>query len=149
MESQQSGSSNGGNGVFRSHQTSALKSKPAAPKETGAPGVIALSVELVAKPEKARSAPTAIPAAIAGAFRDVAGFAGSLVMVSAEEARLVTVVTLWTGNDLEKCRRENLRWVQALLAPFVDHCLRVQTMVAHGPMLPCCCGEQMPLVQIP
>ncbi len=149
MESSQSGSSRAGNVVFRLRQTSGLKSKPAAPKEAGAPGVIALSVEFVAKPEKARSAPAAIPAAIAGAFRDVTGFAGCLVMVSAEEARLVTVVTLWAGNDREKCRGENLRWVQALLAPFADHCLRVQTMIAHEPMLPCCCGEQIPPARVP
>jgi hypothetical protein len=130
-----SGSSLAGDVVSPLRQTSALKSKPAVPKAADASGVTALSVEFVAKPEKARSAPAAIPAAITGAFRDVTGFAGCLVMVSAQEARLVTVVTLWAGNDGEKYRDKNLRWVQALLAPFVDHCLRAQTLVVHGPAL--------------
>jgi len=48
-----------------------------------------------------RSSPrgSAIPAAIADALRDVTGFAGCLVMISDQEARLVTVVTLWAGDD--------------------------------------------------
>lgn len=142
VESPLSGSRLAGNVVLPSRQSSALKSKRAAPKEAGAPGVTALSVEFVAKPEKARSAPTAIPAAITGAFQDVAGFAGCLVMVSAQEARLVTVVTLWAGNGREKRRGENLRWVQTLLAPFVDHRLRAQTLVVHGPALSLLPGER-------
>ena len=78
----------------------------------------------------------AIPAAIAGALKDVTGFAGCLVMISKQEARLVTVVTLWAGDDRVKRCSQNVRWVQALLAPYLDRCLRVQTMVAHVPLLP-------------
>jgi hypothetical protein len=77
----------------------------------------------------------AIPAAIAGALKDVTGFAGCLVMVSDQEARLVTVVTLWTGSERVKCCRENVRWVNALLAPYLDRRIRVQTMVAHLPVI--------------
>jgi len=54
-------------------------------------------------------------------------------MISDQEARLVTVVTLWTGEDRANRCRENLRWVHALLAPYVDRCLRVQTMLACLP----------------
>jgi hypothetical protein len=93
-------------------------------------------VEFVAKPEKAQCAPAAIPAAIAGALQGVTGFSGCLVMVSDQEARLVTIVTLWTGNDREKRCSENVRWVHALLAPYLDRCLRVQTLVACLPALP-------------
>ena len=78
---------------------------------------------------------TTIPAAVAGALKDVTGFAGCLVMVSDQEARLVTVVTLWTGNERVKCCRENLRWVNALLTPYLDRRIRVQTMVAHLPVI--------------
>jgi hypothetical protein len=56
-------------------------------------------------------------------------------MVSDQEARLVTVVTLWTGNERVKCCRENLRWVNALLTPYLDRRIRVQTMVAHLPVI--------------
>ena len=96
----------------------------------------ALSVEFVAKPQEAHRVEAAIPAAIAGALRDVDGFAGCLVMISHYEARLVTVVTLWAGNDRAKCCNQNVRWVHALLAPYLDRRLRVQTMIAHLPVLP-------------
>jgi hypothetical protein len=76
-----------------------------------------------------------IPAAIARALKDVTGFAGCLVMVSDQEARLVTVVTLWTGNERVKCCRENIRRINALLAPYLDRRIRVQTMVAHLPII--------------
>jgi hypothetical protein len=89
----------------------------------------------VAKPQEAQRVQAAIPAAIAGALKDVTGFAGCLVMISDQEARLVTVITLWSGNERVKCCRENVRWVNALLAPYLDRRIRVQTMVAHLPVI--------------
>jgi len=56
--------------------------------------VTALSIEFVAKPHEAHRAELAIPSALAAAFKEVTGFAGCLVMVSDQEARLLTVVTL-------------------------------------------------------
>jgi len=98
--------------------------------------VTAHSVEFVAKPEEAQRVGTAIPAAITGALKDVTGFAGCLVMISDQEARLVTVVTLWTGADRVQRCSQNVRWVKALLAPYLDRCLRMQTMVARLPVIP-------------
>jgi hypothetical protein len=98
--------------------------------------VTALSVEFVAKPLEARRAQSAIPAALTGALQGVSGFAGCLVMVSEQEARLVTVITLWIGEDRLRQSRDNARWVHKLLAPYVDRCLRVQTLAAHSPALP-------------
>jgi hypothetical protein len=107
-------------------------SRPHAPASvSGAPPIAALSIEFVAKPQIAHRVQAAVPAAIAGALKDVNGFAGCLVMISDQEARLVTVVTLWTGNERVKCCRENVRWVNALLAPYLDRRVRVQTVVAH------------------
>ena len=103
---------------------------------SAAPPLTALTIEFVAKPEQAHRVEAAIPGAIAGALKDVAGFAGYLMMISDQEARLVTVVTLWAGDDRAKCFNQNVPWVHALLAPFLDRCLRVQTMVAHLPVLP-------------
>jgi hypothetical protein len=94
----------------------------------------ALSVEFVAKPEAAREAEHAIPMEIDGSLREVGGYAGCLVMVSKQEARLITVVTFWTGaNRAERCN-ENARWVFALLKPYVDRCLRSQTVFARVPL---------------
>ena len=96
----------------------------------------ALSVEFVAKPQEAHRVQAAIPAALAGALKDVNGFAGCLVMISDHEARLVTVITLWAGSDRAQCCSQNVRWIHALLKPYLDRCLRVQTMAAHLPVLP-------------
>jgi len=117
-------------------QAAPLKVQRHANGTSAAPRVTALSVEFVAKPQEAHRVEAVIPAAIAGALKDVAGFAGCLVMISDQEARLVTVVTLWAGDDRVKRCGQNVRWVQALLKPYLDHCLRVQTMVAHVPVLP-------------
>jgi hypothetical protein len=113
-----------------------LKTHPPSNGKSGAPPMTALSVEFVAKPQEAHRVEAAIPAAVAGALKEVTGFAGCLVMVSDQEARLVTVVTLWAGHDRMKCCTQNVRWVNALLAPYLDRRLRTQTMVAHLPVLP-------------
>jgi hypothetical protein len=87
----------------------------------------------VAKPSEAHKIHTALPAAIHGALGEVAGFAGCFVMIANHEARLVTVVTLWSGEDrMQRCS-ENERWVRALLAPYLDRCLRAQTMATFAP----------------
>jgi hypothetical protein len=96
--------------------------------------VTALSVEFVAKPQEASRVEAAIPKAITGSLQDVTGFAGCLVMISDQEMRLVTVVTLWAGQDRAKLCRDNARWVHSLLAPYVDRCLRVQTLIACLPV---------------
>jgi hypothetical protein len=95
--------------------------------------IMALNIEFVAKPNEAHKVHAALPAAINGALGDVDGFAGSFVMIANHEARLVTVVTLWSGEDrMHRCN-ENVRWVRALLAPYLDRCLRVQTLAAYMP----------------
>ena len=124
------------NAVYPFSQYATLKPQTAANGLSGAPQFTAHSVEFVAKPEEASQVGVAIPAAIAGALKDVTGFAGCLVMISDQEARLVTVVTLWVGADRTKYCSQNVRWVKALLAPYQDRCLRAQTMIASLPVLP-------------
>jgi hypothetical protein len=97
------------------------------------PGTLALSVEFVAKPERAVPARTFLPEAVLGALREVDGFAGCVVLSSDQESRLVTVITFWTGSNNRKCCEQNVRWVKALVARYADRCLRVQTLVAHAP----------------
>jgi hypothetical protein len=98
--------------------------------------VTALSVEFVATPRGATEVQSAIPAAISGAMKDVKGFAGCVVMIAEQEARLVTVITFWNGEDRAKICADNARWVYQLLSSYIDRCLRVQTLVAHLPVLP-------------
>lgn len=97
--------------------------------DTGeAPQLTALSLEFVAKPEAPPTVQVALPSAIHSAFATVTGFAGGFVFIANDEARLVTVVTLWTGRDRARLCEENLRWVRALVTPYLDRCLRVQTL---------------------
>jgi len=98
--------------------------------------VTALSVEFVATPRGALDVQTAIPAAITSAMKEIAGFAGCVVMIAEQEARLITVITFWSGPDRAKKCSDNARWVYQLLVPYLDRCLRVQTLVAHLPVLP-------------
>ncbi len=116
--------------------TAGLKTQSPMNGKSGAPRMTALSIEFVAKPQEAHRVEDAIPTAIVGALKDVTGFAGCLVMISHQEARLVTVVTLWAGYDRMKRCNQNVRWVNALLAPYLDRRLRTQMMVAHLPVLP-------------
>ena len=133
--------------MSRSLQTHSLSNPPSRPLDSNALStnartlgmcytssrITALSIEFVAKPNEAQKVHAALPAAINGAFGEVAGFAGSFVMIANHEARLVTVVTLWSGEDrMQRCN-ENLRWIRALLAPYLDRCLRVQTLAAYVP----------------
>ena len=101
-----------------------------------ASGLMVVSVEFVAKPEKARNAPLSLPAAITGSLQEVAGFVGCWVMVSDQEARLITVVTFWSGDEAQKFCKKNAKCVKRLLSTYLDSCLRVQTMYAHLPPVP-------------
>ena len=121
--------------AFSFANSSAMQSCSPKVSATGNSQMTALSIEFVAKPHEAHRAQLAIPSALATAFKEVTGFAGCLVMFSDQEARLLTVVTLWSGEERQKLCNENLRWVRALLAPFLDRCLRVQVLNAHLPPL--------------
>src|SRR5205807_2801847 len=89
--------------AYPNGQAAVLKTQPPSHGKSGVPSLTALSIELVAKPQEAHRVEAAIPAAIRGALKDITGFAGCLVMISDQEARLVTVVTLWAGHDRTKC----------------------------------------------
>lgn len=107
--------------------------KVEAPITLAANEVTAFSFEFVAKPEQAADATMFLPAAIQSGLEDIAGFAGSLVMVSDLEARLITVIIFWSGTDARRSCERSVRRVRALLAPYIDRCLRVQNLFAHLP----------------
>lgn len=106
--------------------------KVEAPIACATNGLTAFSFEFVAKPEEAASAPLFLPAAIQSGLEDIAGFAGSLVMVSDQEARLITVIIFWKGTEARRSCERSVRRVRALLAPCVDRCLRAQNLLAHA-----------------
>jgi len=96
-------------------------------------GLTAFSFEFVAKPEEARNAVQFLPGEIHAGLEDVPGFAGSLVMASDQEARLITVIIFWDGSDARSNLERGVRRLRALLAPYLDRCLRVQNLLAHFP----------------
>ena len=110
-----------------------LEPRVASLRPRGANRLTAFSFEFVAKPEKAPGAPLSLPAAIQSGLEDINGFAGSLVMVSDQEARLITVIIFWEGSEARRSCALSLRRVRALLAPYLDRCLRTQNMLAHLP----------------
>ncbi|HKW32669.1 MAG TPA: hypothetical protein VJN92_06665 [Candidatus Acidoferrum sp.] len=107
--------------------------RAASPIGRAANGLTAFSFEFVAKPDQAASAPLLLPAAIQSGLEDIAGFAGSLVMVSDQEARLITVIIFWNGAEARRSCERSMRRVRALLAPYMDRCLRMQNLQAHLP----------------
>jgi len=98
--------------------------------ETPAPEVIAHGVEFVALPGEAAKLQRAIPEVMRSTFCNSGSFSGCMVLVSEQEARLVTVITLWTGSDrVDQCD-ENARRVEKLLDPYVDRYLRTRRLAA-------------------
>jgi hypothetical protein len=110
---------------------SGARCKVEASAAPSASGLTAFSFEFVAKPEQAAGAPLFLPAAIQSGLEDIAGFAGSLVMVSDQEARLITVIIFWNGTEARRGCERSMRRVRALLAPYMDPCLRAQNLLAH------------------
>ena len=94
------------------------------------PEVLALGVEFVALPGKAAKLQKVIPEAMRETLGKFGGFSGCMVLVSEQEARLVTVLTLWTGRDrVEQCN-ENFQRVERLVTPYVDRFLRTRRLAA-------------------
>jgi len=106
------------------------QSEEAATGVAPAPEFIAHGVEFVALPGEAAKLQRAIPEAMRSTFGNSGSFSGCMVLVSEQEARLVTVITLWTGTDrVDQCD-ENARHVEKLLDPYVDRYLRTRRLAA-------------------
>jgi hypothetical protein len=105
--------------------------RQAAPCHAAAATLTAMSIEFVAKPAEARRAQLTIPDAVNNTMKGVSGYAGCLVMVADYEARLITVITFWIGEERGKRCQENQRWLSKLVAPYVEGCLRTRTFAAH------------------
>ena len=93
--------------------------------------LVALSIEFVAKPEEVHRLRSAIPVTVRGGLQHDGSFAGCLVMISDREARLVSVITFWTGEDRMTNSSKRSRRLSRLLTPYIDHCLRVQMRDAY------------------
>lgn len=88
----------------------------------------ALCIEFVAKPEEVRVLPSALSAVVRDGLGRMPGFVSCLVLISNREARLVSVITLWAGPERTTSSTERTQRLQDLVMPYVDQCLRVQTL---------------------
>jgi len=96
-------------------------------QESSVPRLFAHVVEFVAPPGKAERLQTEIPLALRRANGRSEGFAGCIVLFSEQEARLVTLITLWRdGNHANECNGNSTR-LKTLLAPYVDRWLRTRS----------------------
>ena len=93
--------------------------------------ISAHSLQFVASPGQSDKLQTLVPAAIRRAFCDVSAFTGCMVMVSDQEARRVTIVTLWKGNHRSQQCTEYAHQLRMMLLPYVDHWLRAENHVAN------------------
>ena len=92
--------------------------------QSGAPDVIAESEEFVALPGVAKKLQQLLPLAMRDAHSKSESFLGCMTLISEQEARLVTVITLWKGRDGADRYRGNSRLVKRFLEPYVDRWLR-------------------------
>ena len=93
----------------------------------------ALSIEFVAKPQEAAGVLAAIPSAIESELGNIPGFAGCVAMISDHEARLVTLITFWSGEERAALSKNSAPWVYKIISPYLDHCLRVGWFHACAP----------------
>jgi len=98
--------------------------------EAATPEVLAHGLEFVALPGKPQELQKTIPEALRRMLGSSSGFCGCMILVSEQEARLMTVITLWSGRDrAEQCDKNSAK-VDRLLLPYVDTWLRTQRMTA-------------------
>lgn len=99
-------------------------------QEVSSPMVVAHAVEFVALPGKATKLRALIPPAMRDAAADSDTFAGCIVLLSEQEARLVTVITLWKAADPTNEYLESCKKLENILEPYVDRWLRSRRLAA-------------------
>lgn len=94
----------------------------------------ARTVEFIAKAGKMEELREKIRSGVTEILRQRTGFAGSMVLTSHKEPRLVLVLTFWkTVRDATNNRWEDARAVQQQLRPLIDVRTKVHTYEASLP----------------
>ena len=95
-----------------------------------APRLFSQSLEFVALPGRTEKLCRDIPLAMREANAQSKNFAGCIVLISEEEARLMTVITLWTGKDHSKACSDSLEQLKRLLEPHIDTWMRTRRFIS-------------------
>ena len=93
--------------------------------------VTALRADFVARPEAIEVVRGEIEERVLKTWGDEPSFLSGVVMVSEQEARLTTLITFWRSGELERTREQRVRWLQKIIGPYLDRCVRVQTQSAY------------------
>jgi hypothetical protein len=93
--------------------------------------ITALRADFVMKPEAAGQIQTGIEVTIRGMKDHEDGFLHGVVLVSDQEARLGTLITFWHAREFEETKHRKIRWMQRILKPYLDRCLRMQTQCTY------------------
>jgi hypothetical protein len=105
----------------------------------GALGVQTLharSVELVAQPGKIRELGSFVRGALVDHLKKQRGFAGTIVLSSLKEPRLILVMSFWKTEKDAGNRWESSAAVLKMVSPLIDVCTRVHTYEAAMPNFP-------------
>jgi len=109
----------------------AFVSNPAKTKEARAEAVIALRAEFVIKAGNEEKARETIDLILANSFCRDRQFLQGLVLVSEQEARLVTVIMFWNSESFAEVREQRVTELRRKLQPYLDQSPRVQSFSAH------------------
>jgi heme-degrading monooxygenase HmoA len=103
----------------------------------GTAGLNARVVEFIAKPGRAKDLQDCIRESVVDYLKKRAGFAGTMVLTSHKELRLVLVFSFWsTERAATENRWEDSRIVRQAVNPLIDVCARVNTYTAAIPATP-------------
>jgi len=91
---------------------------------------IAHSVEFVARPGVTEHVRDRVLVAVRQLLGRRPNFSGCLILVSEQEARLMTLITFWTGPDNTSPSVEDWKQLKKLLSPYVDRWLRTRNLAA-------------------
>lgn len=100
--------------------------------EIAIPRVFALGIEFVAHPGDTQKLQSEIPRLVLDASGEFENLCSCMVLFSEHEARLVTVITLWSERG--RAMAHNEKRLKRLFEPYVDRWLRTRNYVTFVPL---------------
>lgn len=99
--------------------------------EPDSDGMLATRTEFVAKAGKEEHVRRVLREILRESFQHERGFLQGMVLVSDQEARLVTLLTFWSEQSLEDGRERRMAWLREKVTPLVDRCANRQIYSAQ------------------
>jgi len=119
------------NRELRRKMPGAGKSVPEREAEETGGQVITLRIDFVSKPSNKCEIAAEVEDLLAEAALYEKGLMASMLLVSDREARVVTLLTLWDGEQFHAARDRLTSWTLKIVAQVADGPLRAHTSIAH------------------